>query len=366
MKVAELLTRLKDADPDAVVLLFPRYADFAETEELVDVVLIAEPWTCERHREADGTTKVIHHPASDGCPMGWDAATDDNWLERVVILSPQSGSIEARLQEDSRMRSDAVSLEDSIREQALQARRQMVANGQLLPADEFHARLGVNKKRFAHMLDDGSIFSLDVDGTAYFPAVLADPRLNCKRLQAICRIIVPAPQGSRLDFLSTPHGALGAKSPLQMLADDRDYKRLCELAKAWAAQYSRTAVRLYEGEHESEPDGVEPLFTAIAEIDPRKPLWERASEALHSHGYSWPLGPYPGVRTFTVFIERQSAGYSQPVPEARVHILANGGFIRVHAAFASGPARESRIALISKHRCVVDVAKKVVAYLRKR
>jgi hypothetical protein len=60
-----------------------------------------------------------------------------------------------------------------------------------------------------------------------------------------------------------------------MLDDDNDYRRLRDLAKAWAAEYSRTSVKLYEGEHESEPIGIEPLYTAIAEIDAPKPLWTR-------------------------------------------------------------------------------------------
>ncbi|MCG5078501.1 hypothetical protein [Paraburkholderia tagetis] len=366
MKVAELLTRLKDADPDAVVLLLPRYADFKNTQELVDVVLIAKPWTCERHREADGSTTDVHHPASHGYSIGCNAETDESWTEQVVTLSSQSGSIEAKHSGVEKSASDTASLEDDIREQTCQVRRQMIAEGGLLPADEFCARLGISKKRFNHLLADGSVFGLDVDGTNYFPALLADPELDRERLQAICKIIASAPAGSRLDFLSTPHGALGANTPLQMLNDDRDCKRLREVAEAWAAQYSRTSVKMYEGEHETEPRGVVPLYAAAAEIDPRKPLWTRVSKALHEHGYEWPLGPYPVARVCTMFVEQQEAGYSEPRLEACVQIVANGGLIRVRIIHKGSAARQSQTVAAGKHRSVVDVAKKVVAYLRKR
>lgn len=366
MKVAELLTCLKDADRDAVVLLLPRYADFTETEELVDVALIAEPWTCERHREADGSTTDVHHPSSRVYATGWKAGTDESWTEHVVILSPQSGDIEAQRRADLETKSHAATFEDRIREQALQARRQMVADGRLLPAEDFRVRLGISKKRFGRLLDDGEVFGLDVDGIDYFPSLLADPRLDHKRLQAVCRIIAPAPPGSRLDFFSSPHGALGAKSPLQMLHDDRDYKRLREIAEKWAAQYSRTSVTLYEGEHETVPADVEPQHTAVAEIDPRRPLWERASEALHSHGYEWPLGPYPEVRNFTMFVEQQAAGYSEPRLEACIQIIANGGFIRVRITHKGSAARQTQTLAAGKCESVLDVAKRVIAHLRKR
>ncbi|MGF6442614.1 hypothetical protein [Paraburkholderia youngii] len=363
MKVAELLLRLKDAEPDAVVLLLPRYADFTEAEEIADVALIAEPWTCERHRNADGTTTEVHHPTADGYTLGWSPATDEEWSERVIILSPQPGTVEARLTGDAGAASDNRALTDSIREQALQTRRGMLADGTLLPEDELRARLGISKKRFARMLEDGSVFGLDVDGTVCFPALLTDSRLDSKRLQAICRIIAPARAGSRLDFLSSPHGALGDRSPLQMLDDDSDYKQLCEVAETWVAQSSRTTVRLYEGEHGTEPDDVAPLYTAIAEIDPRKPLWTRASKALHDRGYEWPLGPYPEVRTFTMFVEQQAAGYGEPRAEACVQITANGDLLRVRIIHKKGTAWQSQTVSAGKRKSFVDVAKRVIAHL---
>lgn len=151
-----------------------------------------------------------------------------------------------------------------------------------------------------------------------------------------------------------------------MPEDDRDYERLREVAQAWTAQCSRTSVKMYEGEHGTEPSGVAPLYTAAAEIDSRKHLWVRASKALHEHGYEWPLGPYPEFRTHTMFVSRQPAGYAQLVPEACVQIQAKDDFIRIRIMYESGKESESGTTHAGKRNSVVDIAKKVIAYLRKR
>jgi len=184
-------------------------------------------------------------------------------------------------------------------------------------------------------------------------------------LQAICRIIAPAPPDSRLGFLTSRRGSLGDRRPLEMFESDDDFKTLKRLAAAWAAEWSRTVVKMYEGEHEVEPADAEPLYTAAAEVDPRRPLWERASEALHAHGYEWPLGPYPDVRKFTLFVERQTAGQStsNSMPEACVQIVADGEYIRVRIVAASGTVLHSETVPSGKTKSFIEVAKRVIAYL---
>jgi hypothetical protein len=149
-----------------------------------------------------------------------------------------------------------------------------------------------------------------------------------------------------------------------MLDDDDDFKVLRQRAAAWAAEWSRTAVKMYDGEHKTEPEGVEPLYTAIAEVDPRRPLWERASEALHVHGYQWPLGPYPDVREFTLFVEQQASGDAAPTPEACVQILVVGELVRIRIVAAAG-ATLREIIPAAKDRSIVAIAKRVVAHLCK-
>ncbi|WP_429489909.1 hypothetical protein [Paraburkholderia sp. RAU6.4a] len=254
-------------------------------------------------------------------------------------------------------------LREHLWQQALHARRAMIASGELIPEYEFLKQLGVTKRQLDSLLADGSIFAMEVDNAEYYPALLADPALDRRRLQEICRAIVPAPSWSRLDFLSSKRGSLGDRSPVEMLDADDDFKLLQRMTAAWAAEWSRTIVKMYKGEHHREPSDVEPLYTAIAEIDPRRPLWERASEALHLHGYEWPLGPYPEPRIFTLFVEQQAAGDSTPIPEACVQILVVGEHIRIRIVAAAGTALNSQTIAAGKHKTFVDVAKQVIAHL---
>jgi hypothetical protein len=254
-------------------------------------------------------------------------------------------------------------LRENLWQQATSARREMVASGELIPEDEFLARLNVTKRRLNKLLADGSIFTLEVDGAVYYPALLADPVHNRQRLQVICRIIAPAPADSRLGFLTSRRGSLGDRSPLDMLDSDDDFKALSRRAAAWAAEWSRTAVKLYEGTLETEPKEVEPMYTAVAEIDPRSALWDRASEALHVHGYQWPLGPYSEVRSFTLFVERQTAGDSAPIPEASVQIAVDGELMQIRIVAAAGTALHCETMPSSKTTSLIDVAKRVISHL---
>ncbi|PRX33449.1 hypothetical protein B0G75_103677 [Paraburkholderia sp. BL18I3N2] len=247
--------------------------------------------------------------------------------------------------------------------QALDGRRAMIASGELLPPTEFRRRIGVTEKRLEKLLNDGSLFSVEVDGVQYVPAVLAGAAHNLRRLQTICRVIASAPPLSRLDFLTSRNGTLADQRPLDMLKDNADFKTLRQAAAAWAAEWSRTVVKLYEGMHETAPSDVSPLYTASAEIDPRRPLWERASEALHVHGYQWPLGPYPDVRSFTLFIERHTFGGAAPMSEACVQILVDGEDIRIRVVAPPGATLSSKIMPAGNPEGPIDIAKRVIAHL---
>jgi hypothetical protein len=257
-------------------------------------------------------------------------------------------------------------LREHLWQQALTARREMVTNGALISEADFRQRLGLTQRRLRKLLADGSVFTMVVDDAEYYPALLADPILDRKRLQSICRILVPAPPECRLDYLSSRRGSLGGVRPTDMLNIDSDYEKLRRMARAWAAEWSRTAVKLFEGEHDTEPGGADPLYTVIAEVDPRRPLWERASEALHVHGYEWPLGPYPEARTFTLFVERQAVGDSTPTPEACIQVSASDDFIHVRIRHCVETVPESQVTLPAKSKTVVDVAKKVIEHFCKR
>ena len=209
---------------------------------------------------------------------------------------------------------------DDIEKQALAAGREMVASGELLRADEFRERLALSEKRLAQMLQRGDVFTIEVDAINYFPTLLATPGLDLRRLYSICRLLVPAPPSCRLGYLSSRHGNLGGISPLEALRDERQYHLLREMARAYAAEWTRTVVKIYVGRHQEEPRDMEPALTAGDEIDPRVNLWKRAEGALQSGGYIHPSGPYPKASEATVFISRHPAGQAPPIPEARIAV----------------------------------------------
>ncbi|MFL9889899.1 MULTISPECIES: hypothetical protein [Paraburkholderia] len=251
-------------------------------------------------------------------------------------------------------------------QQALAARREMIASGELVTPTEFRMRIGVSEKRLAKWVAEGSVFAVDVEEGEYFPALLADPKLDRVRLQVICRIVAPAPPNLRLGFLTSRRGSLGDRSPVDMLDGDDDFKRLQHAAEAWAAEWSRTAVKVFDGLHETEPRDAEPLYIAIAEIDPRRPLWERASEALHASGYEWPLGPYPSPRTFTVFVERHTTGSPERTPEACIQVSVMDDFFQVRIWHCVETVHKSQATLAARSRTVVDAVKTVIAHFCKR
>lgn len=254
-------------------------------------------------------------------------------------------------------------LQEHLLQQANLARREMIATGDLITPTDFRKQIDVSETQLAALIADGSVFIVEVDGDSYIPALLAHTTHNRERLQTICRIIFPAPPSSRLDFLESQDASLGGRRPLEMLDDVRDFSLLRRAAAAWAAEWSRTSVKIYEGLHESEPGDVPPIYTASAEIDPRRPLWERASEALKVHGYEWPLGTYSEARQFTLFVERQTAGQFGPTPEACMQIVVDGDDLRVRIVAAGDTTLESEVIPAGEHGTFVDIAKRAFSYL---
>lgn len=218
-----------------------------------------------------------------------------------------------------------MTFQDEIEQQALGARRLMVATGGLLRADEFRKRLVLSEKRLARMLQKGDVFTIVVDGVRYIPALLATPGIDLKRLYSICRLLVPAPPSCRLGYLSSRHSNLGGMSTLEALRDERQFRLLRKVARAYAAEWTRTVVKIYVGRHQEEPRDMEPALTGATEADPRVNLWKRVEDALTSGEYIHPCGPYPTASEATVFISRHPAGDSPPFLDARIAVNIVGG-----------------------------------------
>ncbi|WP_116123385.1 hypothetical protein [Paraburkholderia sp. BL6669N2] len=242
----------------------------------------------------------------------------------------------------------------------------MIRSGELLTEEEFRQRRPISTKQLLHSLASGSIFSVEVEGAQYYPALLANPEQDYRRLATICRILWPAEPHSRLHFLTARNAALGGMTPLEAMRNDESYRRLLVKARGWASEWSRTLVEVRIGEC-LDSDAVLPLAcTAVTEIDPRISIWRRAFDALESAGNVQPDGPYPKAAAVTVFISRSAAGQAGVTREMRLDILVEKGVAHAGVVVAGFPRSDLPAVRVHKSDDVVEVALKVIRQTSKR
>ncbi|REG49637.1 hypothetical protein B0G80_6035 [Paraburkholderia sp. BL6669N2] len=248
-----------------------------------------------------------------------------------------------------------------LRRQSLMARRQMIRDGELLTEEGFCRRRPIRAGQLSRLLTSGSIFSVEVDGQQYYPALLADPRHNRRRLATVCRILWPAEPHCRLHFLTARNAALGGVTPLEAMCTDAGYKRLLVKARGWASEWSRTLVEVLVGRYVAGNRVLPLACTAVTEIDPRISVWRRALDALESAGNVRPDGPYPRATAVTVLISRSVAGELGATQEVRLDIVVKNGLARTGLVTPDYPRAELPSVRVDRTDDVVEVARKVIA-----
>jgi hypothetical protein len=250
-------------------------------------------------------------------------------------------------------------LEKMLRD-ALRARRQMIRDGELLAEGDFRRLRGVTPIQLARLHASGSVFSIEIDGNAYYPSLLVEPAHNVRRLAYLCRVLWPAPPESRLDFLTSENGALGGITPLQAMTNDCSYRELLMHARGWASEFSRTTVKICVGEFIR---GIElPIVcTGVAEIDPRESLWRRAREALQGGGNLRPDGPYCQAEAVTVFVFRSTAGKPGVQLDARLDVIVDHGLAHTGILTSDSPRCDLMPVRVDKGDDVVTVVRKILA-----
>ena len=257
-----------------------------------------------------------------------------------------------------------MTLREKIARDALASRREMVRNGELLREDEFRKLLGLSASRLRVMVTNGSLFTIEVDRVAYFPSLLATSCIDRKKLYSVCRILVPAPPSCRLGYLESQRENLGGISPMVALHDERSYRLLRQMARAYAAGWWRTSVTIYAGSHLEEPSDVTPLVTAVDEGDPRVNLWKRAAGAIVSGGYIYPSGPYVHVEVASVFVALHPAGQGKATVEARVEVRVNGDMAHAIVVGREAPGYELDAIPIDDKGGIVDVVLRTITAAR--
>jgi hypothetical protein len=251
-----------------------------------------------------------------------------------------------------------------IASQALAAQREMVRSGELLDKKDFRKVLRLSSGRLRDMVATGSVFAIELDGISYFPSLLATPGINRQRLYAVCRVLFPAPPSCRLSYLQSKHVNLGGLSPIDSLDDYESYQILLRMAHAYAVEWWRTSVVIYEGSHWEEPSQTDPVVTVMDETDPRVNLWKRAAGAIVSGGYISPPGPYPHLNLASVFVALHPAGQGEVTVEARIEVIVDGDV--AHALVVRGEASPRKLDAIPVigNMSVVDVVLRIIKAAR--
>jgi hypothetical protein len=99
------------------------------------------------------------------------------------------------------------------------------------------------------------------------------------------------------------------------------------MARAFAAEYSRTSVNLWAGHYN--PEELEPSYVAAIDVDPRTAVWRRALDAMEAGGCIEPAGPYPKADGATVLVIRSEAGDIKHVEDARLALELVDNIARV-------------------------------------
>lgn len=257
-----------------------------------------------------------------------------------------------------------MTLREKIAREALAARHEMVRNGELLREDEFRKRLRLSISRLKGLVASGSVFAIEVDKVEYFPSLLTTPSIDRKKLYSICRVLGPAPESCRLSYLKSRHANLGGISPMVALQDDRSYRLLRRMARAYAAEWWRTSVTIYTGCHLVEPSNVEPIVKAVDEGDPRVNLWNRAAGAILSGGYIYPPGPYVHADVASVFVTLHPAGQGKATVEARVEIRVDDDMVHAFVVCREAPGYELDAIPVDDRGSIVDVVLRTITAAR--
>jgi hypothetical protein len=242
----------------------------------------------------------------------------------------------------------------------------MIRSGELLTEEEFQRSRPISARQLSRFLASGSVFSVEVEGGQYYPALLANPEHDSRRLATICRILWPAEPHSRLHFLTAPNAAIGGVTPLEAMRTVEGYRHLLVIARGWASEWSRTLVEVRVGECLDSNPVLPIACTAVTEIDPRTSIWRRAFDALESAGNVRPDGPYQRAAALTVLISLSTAGESGVTEEMRLDIVIERGVAHTGVVAAGFPRSDLSSVRVAKTDDVVEVARKVIRQARKR
>lgn len=224
-------------------------------------------------------------------------------------------------------------MNDSVTLGLVEAKREAVMRGELISVEEMSERMCRPRTAIEKLLNSGRLFALEVDNVNYIPAFLDAEAHIRNRLWDICEVIHPAHAESKLRFLLNVPEQADERSALDMLADEKDFRRLRSIAKAWISEWSRTVVIMLEGKHETLDIKKIPLYKAAREVDPRAYTWSRAAQAV---GHNEQRSSRSVFGILTLFVYRL-APPDNLIIDSRLLLSSADGGISIGISISSGP-----------------------------
>lgn len=103
------------------------------------------------------------------------------------------------------------------RMQALESRRRLIANKDLVPPSVIQEALGQDWATFEEAACNGRILMVEVDEQNYIPAFYLDKSINHSQLEEVIKALGDVDQGLKWQFLTTPKLTLNGATPLEAL-----------------------------------------------------------------------------------------------------------------------------------------------------
>lgn len=166
-------------------------------------------------------------------------------LQAMAQLYGRDGSVLAgRCQPKSRVnaqRKDAsqsshlspTDLLDQMHQEAIVARRLLVAAGDVVGSERIAELLGVTRQALSKAVGANRMFFIQVDGWRYYPRFFADPGLDRNKLEECCRALQDLPGGEKWTFFKLPKGSLDGATPLDALKQGK-YAQVLTAARGFA------------------------------------------------------------------------------------------------------------------------------------
>lgn len=108
------------------------------------------------------------------------------------------------------------------RECAATIKCDLIAKGELVPADVLGQALGLSRRAIHEAAKAGRMFAIEAGGGEhYYPAFLADQDLRTHGPEDVLSILASASGWNKWLFFTTPSGALGSATPLEALRERR-------------------------------------------------------------------------------------------------------------------------------------------------